>query len=333
MVYVTTRNKYDTYTVFRAIQSDRGTDGGMYLPFRLPKLDKEDLLALKDMSFCERLTKVLNMFFSARLTVWDVELCTGKNPAKLVSMSHRILVAEAWHNLEQDFAQMERRLSARICGCEDADKKPASWVSIAIRIAILFAIYGDLLATEATRPDTLFDIATASGDFSTPMAAWYARAMGLPVGNIICSHEDASVWNLIHQGEVRTDGGMPENLERLICATLGVDENLRYCEICNNGRLYVTQPGQLEVLRKGMYGAVISNDRVTALIPSVYRMAGYIMGTQTALAYSGLQDYRAKSGENRLVLLLSEESPLKDAKIVTAGLEISEKELREKVGE
>ena len=157
--------------------------------------------------------------------------------------------------------------------------------------------------------------------------------MGLPVGNIICSHEDASVWNLIHQGQVRTDSGMPENLERLVNATLGVEENLRYCEICRGGRLYATKPGQLDVLRKGMYAAVISNDRLTALIPSVYHMAGYIMGPQTVLAYGGLQDYRANTGENRLALLISEKSPLQDSKAVAAGLEISEKELEEKVGE
>ena len=333
MVYVTTRNKYDTYTVFRAVQSDRGPDGGLYLPFRLPKMEKKDLLALKDMSFCERLTQILNMFFSARLTVWDVELCIGKNPVKLVSMSHRIMVAEAWHNLEQNFAQMEGRLSARICGNEDVNKNPTSWVRIAIRIAILFGIYGDLISTEATQPDALLDIATASEDFATPMAAWYAREMGLPIGNIICSHEDASVWNLIHQGETRTDAGMPENLERLIAATLGVEENLRYCQICEAGRLYTTQAGQLDQPRKGMYGAVISSDRSAALIPSVYRMAGYIMAPQTVLAYGGLQDYRAKTGENRLALLISERSPLQDAKTVAAGLEISLKELEEKVGE
>ena len=328
MVYVTTRNKYDTYTAFRAVQSDRGPDGGLYLPFRLPKMAKAEIMALKGMTFCERLTQILNMFFSARLTVWDVELCIGKNPVKLVSMSHRIVVAEAWHNLEQNFAQMEGRLSARICGYEDVSKKPASWVRIAIRIAMLFGIYGELTDT-----DGLVDVATASEDFTTPMAAWYAREMGLPVGNIICSHEDASVWNLIHQGETRTDGGMPENLERLIAATLGVEENLRYCQICENGRLYTTQAGQLDQLRKGMYGAVISGDRSAALIPSVYRMAGYIMAPQTVLAYGGLQDYRAKTGENRLALLISERSPLQDAKIVAAGLEMSVKELEEKVGE
>lgn len=333
MLYVTTRNKYDTYTVHRANQSDRGPDGGLYLPFRLPKMEREELFALKDVPFCQRIAQILNLFFSAQLTAWDVELCGGKNPVKLVPMSHRILVAETWHNHDLDFAQFESRMAARICGYDDVNRKPTSWVGIAIRIAMLFAIYGELLAADAPRPDAMLDVAVASEGFSSPMAAWYAREMGLPVGNIICSSDDSAVWNLIHQGQVRTDSGMPENLERLINGTLGIDENLRYCEACENGRLYTTRPGTLELLRKGMYATVISQDRMTGLIPSVYRMSSYIMGPQTALAFGGLQDYRAKTGENRLALLMSERSPIRDSKAVSASMDISEQELREKLGE
>ena len=326
MLYVTTRNKFDTYTVHKANQSDRGPDGGLYLPFRMPKLSKEDLLSLTEQSFCQRVAGILNLFFNAQLTAWDVELCGGKNPAVLVSMSHRILVAEMWHNLDMDYAKLESRLAARICGHEDTDRKATSWVGIAIRIAMLVGVYGELPA------NTVFDVAVATEDFAAPMAAWYARQIGLPVGNIICSHDNSSVWNLLHQGEVRTDEALPENLERLIMATLGIEENLRFCELCESSRVYTTRPGMLEDLRKGMYATVSSRDRINALIPSVYRMAGYIMGPQTALAYSGLQDYRAKTGENRLALLMSDRSPAGDSKMVAGCMEITEQQLREKLG-
>lgn len=332
MLYVTTRNKYDTYTVFKANQSDRGPDGGLYLPFRFPQVEKEELLALKEETFCQRVAKYLNLFFNAQLTAWDVELCTGKNPAKLLGMSHRILVAEVWHNMGMDFAQLEERIAARICGYESTGRKPTSWMRISIRIAILFAIYGELLNMDATRPDTVLDIAVASGDFASPMAVWYARQMGLPIGNIICSDEDPAVWNLLHQGEARTDSAMPENLERLVCAVFGVEENLRYCQSCEAGQLYTTRPGTLEGLRKGMFATVISAERLQGLIPSVYRMAGYVMSPKTAMAYGGLQDYRAKTGENRLALLMSDRSPAVDGKEVAHCMEITEQELRQILG-
>lgn len=333
MLYVTTRNKFDTYTVHRANQSDRGPDGGLYLPFRIPKLDREDLLALGEMTYCQRMARTLNLLFPAKLTDWDVELCGGKNPVQLFSMSHRFLLAETWHNHDMDFAGLANSLAARICGYEDKNRKPTSWVGIAIRMAMLFAVYGELITREIIRPEKSLDIAVASGDFAAPMAVWYAREMGLPVENIICADTDDSVWNLLHQGQVRTDGKLPENLERLIFATQGVEENLRYCEICDSGRLYTTLPGALERLRKGMYVAVTSQERLTALIPSVYRTAGCIMESQTAMAYGGLQDYRANTGENRLALLISDRSPLCDSKFVAECMEMSEQELRKKLGE
>lgn len=333
MLYVTTRSKFDTYTVHRANQSDRGPDGGLYLPFRLPKLEKAEVLALCEQPFSNRIAQIVNLFFGTQLTGWDVELCGGKSPVRLVPMSHRIVVAEAWHSHDMDLSRFAERLSARICNYEDAMRPVTSWMGIAVRIAVLFATYAQLLATDAARFEIPIDIAVAADDFAAPMAVWYAREMGLPVANIVCSHDNSSVWDLIHHGEVRTEIGMPENLERLIFATLGVEENLRYCEICESGKLYATKPGMLEQLRKGMYAAVVSTDRVEALIPSVYRACGYILGPGTASAYGGLQDYRARSGENRLALLLSEKSPALDGEQVADGLGMSVQQLQEQLGE
>lgn len=327
MLYVTTRNKYDTYTVFKANQSDRGPDGGLYLPFRFPELSKAEIQNLAEQSFCQRIANIVNLFFGTKLTPWDVELYAGKNPVKMVPMGHRILVAEMWRNYDQDYARFVSRLSARICDENDPAHKPTSWISLAIRIAMLFGIFADLPAGQ-----TPVDIVVASGDFSAPMAAWHAREMGLPIGNIICSHDNPCVWNLIHQGEVRADDNVPESLERLIAATLGVEENVRFCETREQGRIYTTRTGMLEPLRKGMYATVCSQDRINATIPSVYRMAGYVMGPQTALAYSGLQDYRARTGETRHALLLADKSPAADVKMVSDCMEMSEYHLREIIG-
>ncbi len=328
MLYVTTRNKFDTYTVFKANQSDRGPDGGLYLPFRFPELSKEEILGLAQQSFCQRIANILNLFFGTQLTAWDVELYAGKNPVKMVPMGHRVLVAEMWRNYDQDYDRFVSRLSARICNDGNPAHKPTSWIGIAIRIAMLFGIFADLPAGQMP-----MDIVVASGDFSAPMAVWHAREMGLPIGNIICSHDHPAVWNLLHQGEVRADDNVPENLERLIAATLGVEENLRFCETREQGRIYATRTGMLEPLRKGMYATVCSRDRINATIPSVYRMAGYVMGPQTALAYSGLQDYRARTGETRNALLLADKSPVADVQMVSDCMEMSEYHLREIIGE
>ena len=145
--------------------------------------------------------------------------------------------------------------------------------------------------------------------------------------------DNSSVWDLIHHGEVRTDLQLPENLERLVWATLGVDENLRFCDICSTGRPYTILNPKLELLRSGMYATIISADRLQALIPSVYRTTQYIFDPQTAMAFGGLQDYRAKTGENRLALLLAEKSPAHYSKQIAVMMDISEQELLRQLGE
>lgn len=332
MLYVTTRDKFDTYTEHFASQSDRGPDGGLYLPFRFAKLERDTLLALKDQTFGQRMAQILNQFFSCQITGWDVELCAGKSPVKLISMPNKVVLAECWHNHDQDFAYLENALCGRICS-DLGDRKPTSWMRIAVRIAVLFAVYGELLAVEAAAPDRLVDVSVDVGDFTAPMAAWYARQMGLPIGNIVCSQDGPAVWDLIHHGELRTDGDLPENLERLVSATLGVEENLWFCDLCEQGKLYMTRPGDLEILRKGMYASVVSAERLSALIPSVYRTTGHIIDAQTATAYGGLQDYRAKTGETRLALLLSERSAVHSSAGIAAAMQISEQELLRRLGE
>lgn len=332
MLYVTTRDKFDTYTEHFAGQSDRGPDGGLYLPFRFVKFDRAELLSLMDQTYGQRIATVLNGFFSGQITGWDVELCAGKSPVKLMALPNRVALAECWHNHDLDFTYLENSLCARVCS-DLGDRKPTSWMRIAVRIAVLFAIYGELLAMQTITLDQLIDVSVAAGDFTAPMAAWYAREMGLPIGNVVCSHENSSVWDLIHHGELRTDLQLPENLERLVSATLGVEENLRFCDTCEQGRLYATRPGDLEILRKGMYASVVSAERMTALVLSVYRTTGYILDAQTAAAYGGLQDYRAKTGEARVALLLSERSPVHSSAAIAEVLQIPEQDLLRQLGE
>lgn len=332
MLYVTTSNKHDTYTVHHAMQKDRSEDGGLFQPFHLPTFSREELLDLSRQTFGQRVAQILNLFFSARLTGWDVDLCAGKNPIKLASLNHRILLAECWHNPEDTFARMEKSLCDRICGTDV--EKPTAWMAIAVRIAVLFGICGELMAADALRPEKPLDVAVPAKDFTAPMAVWYARKMGLPIGNIICCcEEDSGLWELFYHGEVRTECGMPENLERLINLTFGTEETLRYNEICRKGRTYATRPGTLEQLREGMYAYVVSPQRQNSLIPSVYRTGGTILGPESAMSYGGLLDYRAKTGESRPALLLAERSPALDKAAVAAAMDISEQELLRQLGE
>lgn len=343
MLYATTRSNAVVETAYKAIHLDCASDGGLFAPFRLPKLEKGDILALADRSFGQNMAEILNAFFGCSLTGWDVEFSVGRNPVKMHTITHRILIAEVWHNSQWKFDHAIRAVSDRLRK-EGAGAPAANWVNIAVRIAALFGVYGLLLTTKQVDIHTPLDIAVTSGDFASPMAAWYAREMGLPLGNIICGcNANGGVWDLLHRGEFSTgdiaaktctpeaDIVVPRNLERLICGALGTEETLRYLDCCANGTVYAPAAMAFEALRKGMFAAVISDSRVKNIIHSVYRTSNYVFSPYAALAYGSLLDYRAKTGESRAALLLTERSPICDSDLVASALNVQVPELLKRI--
>lgn len=344
MLYVTTRDKNDAYTAYRTLGENRGKDGGFFVPFQNIKFTREQIDGLKEKTFGQNVADILNLFFNARMDGWDVDFCIGRYPTKLVTMSHRIVFAEVWHNPDLDFARLVRNLTSRIRGIDDTIDDPTNWAWIAVRIAVLFGVFGELERCGAADADHPMDVAVAAGDFTAPISVWYARELGLPVANIICGcNDNGGIWDLLHHGELHTDGQaavtetpegdhvVPPDLERLISATLGIPETERFLEACASGRTY--RPPQLafEELRRGMYAAVVSGQRMRSIIRSVYNTSTYVMDPYCALAYSGLQDYRNRYAESRGALVLSEHSPIRSAAAVSSALGISDSELRDRL--
>ena len=344
MLYVTTRDKTDVSTAYRTLSQNRGDDGGFFVPFQMPNLDREQIEELKNKTFGQNVADILNLLFKARLDGWDVDFCIGRYPTKLVAMSHRIVFAEVWHNPDLDFARLVRNLTSRIRGTEDTVGEPTNWAWIAVRIAVLFGVFGELLRVNMVDPDRPVDVAVPSGDFTAPMAVWYARHMGLPIANIICGcNDNGGIWDLLHHGEIHTDSvaaqtltpagdhAVPPDLERLIYGTLGQEENMRFLKACAEGRTYCPPEGKFEDLRRGMYAGVVSGSRMESIIRSFYNTSTYMMDPYSALAYCSLQDYRTRYAEHRTAIVLSERSPAHAAPLVAKSLGISVEELSDRL--
>ena len=340
MLYVTTTEKNDAYTAARTYLEDRGPDGGLFLPRQLPVFTQEELSALVQESFGERIAKILNIFFSTKLTAWDIDSGVGRCPVKAATMSHRILLLELWQNLDGSYEKMEKILAEKIRNDGNTHAHVSSWMRIAIRIAILFASFAELVRAKSVDWETNVDVSVVSGDLSEVATLWYARQMGFPVDNIICScNENCAVWDLLNHGELKTDiqvlstttpmadVGLPVELERLIYGTFGWDGAKEYLNTCHNKGLYVPPAEEFDRLRKGLFSAVVSRARVDVLISSVYRTNSYLIGPYTALAYGGLTDYRAKTGESRTALILAERSPAQDAAVVAEAMGMTEEQL------
>jgi len=334
LLYVTTRNHQDAFTTPHVLVADRGADGGLYVPLNLPKLSEQEQNKLSGKAFGQRIAEILNLFFSAKLTGWDVDFSIGRYPVRMERLPHRILLAETWHNPDWQYKRLERNLMELL---QAQTNVPGNWVSLAVKMAVLAGVLGNREILDQYP----VDVAVVSGDFTSPISAWYLRKMGFPIGNIICCcNENNQFWDLICNGQMRTDGmslstivpeadvTLPVNLERLIFACGGISETEKYMDCCRNGSMYSVSDTMLQQLRQGLYASVVSSNRVESTIPNVYNTYGYVLSPASALAYSGLMDYRTKTGITRAAIVLSDQSPVCDAVSVAKAMDIPVAELK-----
>ncbi len=335
MLYQSSRSKTDSFTSYRALHEQVAPDGGQFMPFRLPSFSETQICDLKTKSFGQNVAQILNLFFSSELTGWDVDCLIGKNPAGITSMSQRVVVAKLWNNPQSHYRYLEDSLFQKLSAVPGVI--PGMWAKLAIRIAILFAVTGELAKIGVEK----FDIAVPAGDLEIPVAAWYGKKMGLPIGMIICScNENSAIWDFIHRGELDTglpviqtalpllDVQNPSGLEHLISGSLGIDETLRYRQSVEQKKTYRIHPEFLPELNKGLFVSVVGQKRTEPVINSVYRSSGLILDPYAAVAYGGLQDYRAKTGESRTTLLISDVSPMEYVNMITRATGLTREEVR-----
>lgn len=324
MLYVTTRSKFDPVTPVWTTRSDTAIDGGRYVPFRMPITS---LSELRDQSFGQAVADVLNAFFRTSFTGWDVEFSIGRNPVKLDDLGQKIQVAELWHNLDGNYRKLEIVLAARICDCSAVDVHLTSWMRIAVRIAMLHGLFGELLRQGLQGK---IDIAVFSGDLTLTAALLYGKQMGLPIGKIICGcEENDAAWDLLQMGRMRTTGQSAPEIERLICLVLGIAEAKRYVSCCEKGEAYALLPAAVEQFKNNIFAASVSKQRMLDTIPNVYSVSGYVITPESAAAYNALMDMRVRTGTRNHALLLCDVDPADCVAEIAKAMNVPDNKLKE----
>lgn len=315
MLYITTRDNRDANTAYKTLHNDFAADGGAYFPFRMPQLTCDEIEALVKCSFSETVAAIINRFFACQISGWDVEFCIGRNPVKIVTMSHRLAVAELWHNPKGTYESIVSELYKKIAAVEFGT--PTEWFAVAARIAIIFGIFTQMRQNDMIAPDGTFDISLPCDDFDIPIAVCYAREMGLPIDTIICtSNEDSGAWDFVQLGELNTAHIPSKSIgfERYIHLKLGSASVEQFLAAWGRKRTFRVPEGDLDSFNQGVFCTTAGKNRSGQTINSVFRSNNYILDPGAALCVGGLQDYRAKAGESKLTLVLSEISPLLKAK-------------------
>ena len=329
MLYKTTRDSNDTYTAHRVLHENNATDSGVFIPFRMPFFAVNELADLLSDGFGTTVATILNKFFSCHLTGWDVDFCIGRNAIMLEEMSHRMIVAELWHNPDGNYGHICSSLYNKLC--ETVSGTATEWFVIASHISVIFGIYSEMCRNGIISVGDRIDVTTSANKFDIPIAAVYARQMGLPIETIIMTcEENGSLWDMIHLGELTITAGDADfnGFERLIYATLGGEAVEAFWNAMQSKKTYHVPEEQLSALNKGMFCSVVGEKRGTQNVNSIYRSNGYILDAATALTVAGLQDYRAKTGESNLTLVLSCVSPLHSVDAISGATGMSQDKLQ-----
>ena len=178
------------------------------------------------------------------------------------------------------------------------------------------------------------NIVVPTGNFGNILAAFYAKQMGLPVNKLICaSNENKVLFDFFSTGTYNRkrdfiltsspsmDILISSNLERLLAHMGGQAATKAEMESLNKTGVY-----HAEVTEKKISGEYATEAETFAAIKDFYEKTGYVMDTHTAVAYAAYQKYKAESGDDKPMVIVSTASPYKFTKDVMTALDAKYKD-------
>ncbi len=200
-----------------------------------------------------------------------------------------------------------------------------NWGRVLPQIVYYVSSYCDLLSSGRIRMGEQINLCVPTGNFGNILAGYYAKRMGVPVKTLICaSNANNVLTEFIETGvydrnrpfyqtaSPSMDILISSNLERLLYLLCDSDETVRAYmqELGKTGR-YALAPELAARVRAQFACGCCDDIRTLDTIGRVFKEKGYLLDTHTAVAYTVLEDYRAKTQDGTLTVLASTASPFK----------------------
>ena len=332
MLYCTTINDSVTYNAHIPLEQSYANVGQIFVPQKFPLFSSRDIMDLQKKTFGQNIAEILNLFFDTELSGWDVDFCIGRSTMRIAQINNKLFTVELWHTPTDSFNYLISRLFNTV-NKSATGKQPSEWFQICIRIACLFAAFGSLFQSCTPSNNATVDLSLSGNDLAMPLAAFYAKRMGLPIGSlIITSDSNKCLWDLVHRGDVylsERSESLSIGVERLIHGVLGRDAAARFRTTYNQGKVFRLEEEDLPVMNSGIFCAITGSERTQQTINSVYRTNQYILDPVTAMCIGGLNDYRARRGEHKLTVTFAEQSPKLHLECIEAATGLTKCKLSE----
>ena len=240
-------------------------------------------------------------------------------------------------NIFQDDAFNEK-LAAK--GCKLSSANSINIGRLVPQVAYYVYSYLELVNRGAVRMGEKINITVPTGNFGNILAAYYAKALGVPVNKFICaSNKNKVLTDFFETGVYNSDREfyltnspsmdilISSNLERLLYHLSGGDaEEIRSLmdQLASDKRYEVSAK-----IRAGLadfYGGYCDVEGTNRAIGDMYRENGYMIDTHTAVAYKVYSEYKEKTGDDTVTLIASTASCYKFAESAAASIGLPKEE-------
>ncbi len=195
--------------------------------------------------------------------------------------------------------------------------------------------YANLYKNEEIAEGEEINVVVPTGNFGNILAAYYAKAMGVPINKLICASNDnkvlfdffqTGIYNKNREFILTSSPSMDilisSNLERLIYQITGkdADKTLELMKsLSTKGEYKITEEMKSKV--QEFIAGYATEGETAETIKKLYDKTGYIIDTHTAVAASVYNNYRTQTGDTTKTIIASTASPYKFARSVMNAID------------
>ena len=207
---------------------------------------------------------------------------------------------------------------------------------LAPQVVYYFYSYVYLLRNGAIKDGDKVNFDVPTGNFGNIFAGFYAKNMGLPVGNLICASNKNRVLTdfflnanynknrpFFKTNSPSMDILISSNLERFIYYATNEDE-IKTKELmealANNGEYDFKNPYDF------FYAYSTDEKKTLEVIKETYLEYNYLVDPHTAVAYNAYKEYKNETNDNNVTVIVSTASPYKFPQVVLEAFGINEED-------
>ncbi len=219
-------------------------------------------------------------------------------------------------------------------GMQFSSANSINWGRLAPQIVYYVSAYCDLL-NEGADIENGFNVVVPTGNFGNILAAYYAKKMGVPIVKLICaSNKNNVLTDFINKGvydrnrsffttaSPSMDILISSNLERMLFELSGEDDKLVAAmqnDLAESGKFTVNDSIK-ERISELFFGGCCDDEATLKTIGKTFKEKGYLLDTHTAVALNVCEQYKEKTGDEKICVIASTASPYKFALDVLASV-------------